>query len=100
MEVTAEAGGKIKLSELFVKHRNIMEAEAIARGIDFEELPNTWDKLSLKDMRDALRTDELKNRTILQLVAADTKVGDMKDIAPVSNEMNALLKELRKTDDE
>ena len=51
-------------------------------------------------MRDALRTDELKNRTILQLVAADTKVGDMKDMAPVSNEMNALLKELRKTEDE
>ena len=53
-------------------------------------------------MRDALRTDELKNRTILQLVAADTKVGagGTKDVAPVSNEMNALLKELRRTEDE
>ena len=26
MEITAEAGGKIKVSELFVKHRNVMEA--------------------------------------------------------------------------
>ena len=90
-DVTAEMGGKIKVGQLQKKDDEEMKAEVDAREI---ELPKDWGEMGIKERRDALRRDELKNLALEEKVREGAVVKDIKEIVPMSEEMKAIMAEV------
>ena len=89
MGITAEKGGRVKMCEIiteFLTQR--FKAEIDARQI---ELPKDFKKMTMKERRDILQRDELKERAAMGLAREGLRQEDISDIIPISEEMKALI---------
>ena len=68
-----------------------MRAEIEAREI---ALPAEWEKMGIKDRRDVLRTDELKQWILQGKAREGIQLSNVTQIVPESEEMQALIGEL------
>ena len=84
-------GLKVKVGKLYLRDKDVMKAEVDAREI---ELPKAWEEMGIKERRDALRTDELKNMIVAKKLKEGSTIDKIKDIVPVSEELKAIMSEV------
>ena len=87
IEIMCQMGGSIYLSVLTAKNGTMphIQAELKARGVK----PGKLEKKSIKELKEMLREDELKRR-VVETQQEGLKVGSIKYIKPVSDEMKTL----------